>query len=454
MSHPMARPLATHEPPAPLRPGGATRRSLAIAAGVSVAAVALTQGYSVAVRALTVNESYVGFLAVQGVLLGLLLLAVRLEGRPLRDFGFTLRGSLTQTLAFSALLVMMYLALSIDPGFIFGFGKIPPPTGWLFGFFLLSAPVVAVAEVGLFFGYLFRTLSRAVSLRTATLLSAGAFSLYSTNFTIFSLLGPTTAVEYVFSTSVVDFVLGIVLALYCYKSQWSLLGPITLLSGVLAAASLLPVGVAFPSWEVSFASALIAETVLLIVVGLGLREPRLQSLRYLGERIGPRRFRFRNRVRDRQGARSLLITGAVVGVVAISIGYGLPSVLGTSQPLLAIASDSMVPTLDRGTLVVIEHVAPSAITVGTIIAVSVSCLPSPTVHRVIKIVSFGPNWVYQTKGDANPTQDPCTVPYNDVHGAVILNVPYLGFLILDPLFAGAVVVLLLVIPVAWREERR
>jgi signal peptidase I len=448
----MARFLATHEPPMPSRPKGATRRSLTIATGVSVAAVAMTQGYAVAVRALTINESYVGFVAIQGVLLALLLLATRLEGRPLRDFGFMLRGPFTQSLAFALLLVMLFLALSVDPGFIFGFGKVAPVPVWSFGYLLLNAPLVAVAEAGLFFGYLFRTLSRAVSLRTAILLSAGVFSLYSTNFTILPLLSPTAAVQYVFSTSAVDFGLGIVLSFYVYKSQWSLLGPILVLSGVVAASSLLPVGVAFPSWESGFASALIVEAVLLIVVGLGLKEPRLQSLRYLGERIGPRRYRFRNRARDREGVRGLLVSGAVVGVAAISIGFGLPSVLGTPQPLLAIATGSMVPTLERGTLVVIEHVAASTITVGTIIAFTVGCLPSPTVHRVTKIVSSGPNWVYQTKGDANPAQDPCTVPYSDVHGAVVLIVPYVGFLILDPLFAASVVLLLLVVAVAWRGK--
>ncbi len=441
------------EPSTAPRPRGASSRGLGIAAGVSVVAIGMTQGYAVAAHALTIDESYVGFIAVQGALLSLLLLAARLEGRPLRDFGFTVRGPLVQPLAFSVLLVMLYLALSIDPGFLFGFGRVPPVPVWAFGYILLSAPVVAVAEAGLFFGYLFRTLSQAVSLRAAILLSAGAFSLYSTNFTIFPLLGPTGAVEYVFSTSLVEFVLGIVLALYFYKSQWSLLGPVTLLSGVVAASALLPVGVTFPTWEVAFASALISEAVLLLVVGLGLKEPRLQALRYLGERIGPRRYRFRNRARDRQGARGLLVSAAVVGVVAISMGYGLPAVLGTSQPLLAIATGSMVPTLERGTLVVIEHVAPSAITVGTIIAFSVSCLPSPTVHRVIRVVSSGPNWVYQTKGDANPAQDPCTVPYSAVHGAVVLYVPYVGFLILDPLFAGAVIVLLLLVPMLWWGRR-
>jgi signal peptidase I len=437
-----------------MRTVGTRRRSLAIAAGVSAAAVATTQGYAIGVRALTVDESYVGFLALQGVLLGLLLLAARLEGRPLRDFGFTLRGPPSSPLAFASVLVMAYVALSVDPGFIFGFGKVPAQSVWGFGYFLLSAPLVAVAEAGLFFGYLFRTLSRAIPLRTAILASAGVFSLYATNFTILPLLAPTSVVEFLFSTLLVDFVLGIVLALYFYKSQWSLLGPIVLLSGVLATGSLLPLGVSYPTWEVDFVAALIAEVVLLIVVGVALKEPRLQALRYLGERVGPRRYRFRDRARSRREARGLLVGVAAVGVAVISVGYGLPSILGTSQPVLAIATDSMVPTLERGTLVVVEHVAPSAITVGTIIAFSVACLPSPTVHRVIRIVSSAPNWVFLTKGDANPTADPCTVPYSDVHGAVVLHVPYVGFLILDPLFAGAVIILLVVIPVLWREERR
>jgi signal peptidase I len=448
----MPRRLTTHEPALPFRPERSSRRSLVVAAGISAAAVTAAQLYAVVVARLTVDENYAAFLVLQGVLVVFLLLAARLEGRPLRDFGFILRGSLPLALGFSTLLVMIYLAVRFDPGFIFGFGRVPPPSVPVFGFLLLSAPLVALAESGLFFGYLFRTLARTVPLRTAILGAAGVFALYSTNFTILPLLGTTGAISYLFSTTVVEFVLGLVLALYFYKAQWSLLGPFSFLAATIAANSLLPVGVAFPSWEVDFAASLVAGAVLLVIVGLGLREPRLQSMRYLGERIGPRRYRFRIRDRERRNANGILVSAGVLGVVVISVGYGLPSVLGTSQPLLAIATGSMVPTLDRGTLVVVEHAAPTDIHVGTIIAFSVGCLPSPTVHRVIKIVSSGSSWVYQTKGDANPVQDPCTVPYADVHGAVVLIVPYLGYLILDPLFAGAVVILLLVVPMVWREE--
>ncbi len=439
----------------PVRPHyrGGSRRSLLIALGAAGAAVVIAQLYSLWVGSLSVDLSVLAYVAFLLAVIGLMLLAARLDGRSLKDFGFFAPANLSLTLLFATLLLMTELALRLDPGFLFGFGKVPAAAPLGFGYLLLTAPLLAVAEVGFFFGYLTRTLSRSLSLRNAVLLSAGFFALFSTNLPFLPILGPSAAVEYIFSTTLVSFVLGILVALYYYKSQWNLVGPLAYFASVYAILSLLPVGVDFPSWEIQFTSVLIADAVLLLIVGVGLREPRLQSLRYLGERIGPKRYRFRYRAREERETRGLLWTGAVVGVVAISFVYGLPQVLGTAHPILAIATGSMVPTLERGTLVVVEHVAPAAITVGTIIAFSVACLPSPTVHRVIQIVSGGPNWVFQTKGDANHAKDPCTVPYSAVEGAVVGIVPYVGFLILDPLFAASLVILLIVIPLAWRSPR-
>lgn len=425
--------------------------SLGLALAVSLTAIATSQIYEFLARYLTAVESYLGALIVPGIALLLLLAASHWEGRPLRDFGFILTAPWTATITFASLLAFLYLAVRLDPGFIFGFGRILAPSPLVFGFFLLSAPVVALAEVGLFVGYAFRAFARTMPLHWAVLLSATLFAGYSTDGAVFSLLTAAATLQYIFTTTLVSFVFGMTLALYYYKSQWSLLGAVTLASGLLATATLLPVGVRFPSWEVGFATSLLAYGVLLVVVGVGLQEPRLQALRYLGTRIGPRRHRFRNRARDLAALRDTLIGAALVGIVVTSAAYGLPAVFGTpSTPFLAIATSSMVPTFHRGEFVVIEHVAPTAIRVGTIIAFSVSCLPSPTVHRVIRIVSAGPDWVYQTKGDANLVQDPCTVPYSHVIGAVIFYVPYLGFLILDPLFAAALVALIIVLALVWR----
>lgn len=434
----------------PVRPGP----SLAIAAAVTAVAILSMQVYLAFSPVLSLEETYLGSLLVQGVLLGLIVLAARLERRPLHGFGFAFREPVLATLAFVSMLVTLFFALLVDPGFFFGFGRIPAPPPEAFGYLLLSAPVLALAQVGFFVGYLFRTLARALPFGYALSLSSIAFAIFQTNLPALQGLGGTAVVQNLFQTTVIEFVLGLLLALYFYKARWGLLGPVSFAAAAFALGALLPVGVAFPSWEYTFIFSLIAYGVLLVVVAVALKEPRLQARRYLQERIGPRRFTYRDRTNVRAELRGTLTGVVVVGIATMSVAYGLPTALGTPTPLLAIATGSMVPTLERGTLVVIQHVAADRITVGTIIAFDVACLPAPTVHRVIRIVSSGPTWVFQTKGDANPSQDPCTVPYTDVRGAVVAIVPYLGFLILDPLFAVAVVALILVVSLLWRRGGR
>jgi signal peptidase I len=434
-----------------IRPPRTPRESLGFALALSAIAVAANQVYYLFVGHLSITESYLGSLVVPVFALSLLLLASRWERRPLRSFGFFSAVPLSTTIAFVSLLTFLYLALSIDPGFVFGFSKLVLPPPLVFGFFLLSAPLIALAEVGLFANYAFRTFARSLPLPWAAVLSAVFFAGFGTDAALFGGLAVNQVVEYFLLTTVVGFTFGLTLALYCYKARWSLLGPVILASAIVSANALLPVGVRFSSWEVDFVSTLVAYTVLLIVVGIGLQESRLQSLWYLGARIGPRRHRFRDRARERVILRETLAGGTVVAIAVFVVIYGLPVAFGTpASPFLGIATGSMVPTFHRGEFVAIEHVAPTAIRVGTIIAFSVSCLPSPTVHRVIRIVSQGPNWVYQTKGDANPAQDPCPVPYSHVLGAVVLYLPYLGFLILDPLLAAGVVALIIIAGLLWR----
>jgi signal peptidase I len=444
-------------PASPSAPGqvpkGGRRPQAAVVAGIAAIAVLLPQLYWFTGRWLTADETFLAQVALQLSLLGLLLLAARLERRPLSDFGWSLTEPTGGVLTFAGLLAMLYLAIRLDPGFFLGFGRVPLSNPLTFGFLLLGAPLMAFAEVSVFFGYLFRSFTRLISLRSAILLAAGLFALYFTNVPVLAGFGTATSIPILFTTTVVDFVLGVVLAFYSYKSRWGLLGPVAFTAAVYAISSLLPVAANFPSWEVDFATSMLAFGTILVMVEIGLKEPKLQSWRYLDEPIGPRRYRFRDRARERAAVQSTLVSLAVVGVVAVSAFYALPATLGTpSSPILVIASGSMVPTFERGTLVVIHHLSPSAIHVGTIIAFNVACLPNPTVHRVVKIVSAGPNWVYQTKGDANPVQDPCTVPYSAVLGAVFLNVPYVGYLVLDPLFAVALVVLAFIVPSVWKGE--
>ncbi len=438
---------------APGQPRPPSRWELALPLAIALVAITLAQGLFVLDPSLSPWGSDVALVGLQLALIGLVVLGLALERRPARDAGLVLREPTVVAVGFASLVVLLWLAVQLDPGFFLGFGRTPLVSPFAFGYLLLLAPLMAFAQVLLFVGYLFRALSRVLAFPTALLISAGAFGGFSTNLPAVLSLGGAGAVDLVLRSGVESFILGMVLAVYAYKARWGILGPVTFASAYFAVATLLPWGVTYPNWEYAFATELTGLAILLVVIGLALREPRQQARQYLGEEFGPRRLRFRARTREPQALRGPLGSAAVVGVVVITLGYGLPTVLGVSQPILAIATGSMTPTLPRGELVVIHHVAPQAIKVGTIIAFHVSCLPAPTVHRVIKIVSGGPNWVFQTKGDANHAQDPCTVPYADVIGALLVAAPYAGFLILDPLFAGAVIALLAVVALVGREER-
>ena len=409
------------------------------AATVTVAEVGILLSGRVAIDA-----SLLVYVGVQGTIIGLVALATRLEHRSLREYGFVMRGPVNTSLLFSCVLVIAFLLVEFYPGFLVGFGRVPAPDVLGFGFLLFSAPLVAVSQEATFRGYIFRKLTRGAPLTWAMGISAGLFAAQTTNFAILPALGEVAGGEYLFGTTIANFVLGLLLALYFYKARWSLLGPVATRTGMLWVATLMPVAANFSNWEASFAALLLAYGILFVIIAFGLREPRLQAHHYLGEPIGPRRLRFRERTQNRRQVRDAVLAVGVIAVVGLGATQVGPIVLGTSSPLLAIASGSMVPTLHRGDLVIVEHASPGSIAIGTIIAFHVSCLPAPTVHRVYRIVQIGSSPVYQTKGDANPSPDPCLVPYQDVIGKVVATVPYAGYSMLDPLLDAAVVALIVV----------
>ena len=420
-----------------------TARATAIRIGILFAAtVAVAEAGILLSGLVSIDASLLVYLGVQGAIFGLVVLAARLEHRPLREYGFAVRGPVVTSHLFSVVIVIAFLLVEFYPGFLVGFGRVPAPDVLGFGFLLLSAPLVAFSQEAAFRGYIFRKLTRVAPLTWAMGISAALFAAQTTNFAILPSLGEVAGGEYLFGTTIANFVLGLLLALYFYKARWSLLGPVATRTGILWVTTLMPVAANFSNWETEFAALLLAYGVLFAIVAFGLREPRLQAHHYLDEMIGPRKLRFRERAQSRRQVRDAVLAVGVIAVVGVGATQVGPLVLGTSAPLLAIATGSMVPTLHRGDLVVVEHASPSSIDVGTIIAFHVSCLPAPTVHRVYKIVQNGSSPVYQTKGDANPSPDPCTVPYQDVIGKVVATVPYAGFFVLDPLLDAAVVALI------------
>ncbi|MGP8078086.1 MAG: signal peptidase I [Thermoplasmata archaeon] len=414
------------------------------------AAFAVTQGYLYESPHLPLRADLAVGLLVPAALFGLFLLWTRWDGEPLSSYGFALPKPWLPALGLAGFLVVIQTAVLLEPGFGFGFARQAHLSPIGFGYALALAPLSALGQEAVFRGYIFGRLLSPRRFASALGISSTTFALTLTNFPILHSLGTVELGTYLLTNTAIALTLGLVLAFYYYKSSRNLLGPFVLRTGGLLVASLTPVVSLSPGWVFVFLIALFADAVLLLVILATLREPKLVARRYLGEPFGPRRDRFLGKLRRRHQIREAVVVGVVALLVVVGVIGGVPYALGTDHPFLAIETGSMVPTLHRGTLVVIQHVPASEITVGTIVAYTTTCLPSPVVHRVVAIAS-GPNGpVFTTKGDANPSADTCPVPYSSVLGRVAAIVPWAGFFILSPaLTAGTLVVAALLGTLFW-----
>lgn len=130
---------------------------------------------------------------------------------------------------------------------------------------------------------------------------------------------------------------------------------------------------------------------------------------------------------------------AVFGVPIVGAVILVP-IQKTDYPLLTVASESMVPTLNVGDMIIVQ----GGLTVDDIRAdyvdgdVIVFYRPSVQsdliVHRAVEKHEDGETY-FKTKGDHNPTADYWIVLESDVVGKVTGVIPYLGNLIL---FLGTV----------------
>ncbi len=138
-----------------------------------------------------------------------------------------------------------------------------------------------------------------------------------------------------------------------------------------------------------------------------------------------------------ENTKEILRYGATF-VALIAIFYGgtlvLRNTLGTSNPMMVVISQSMVPTLGVGDFIFIEAVdnfddiAIGDPPVGDILVfIRPDVSDEYIVHRVIDGVLTEDGWIYQTKGDHNPFQDGFQVPEELVLGRVINRLPVVGY---------------------------
>jgi signal peptidase I len=125
----------------------------------------------------------------------------------------------------------------------------------------------------------------------------------------------------------------------------------------------------------------------------------------------------------------------VLTVVAVLLFYqGLAFVLGTSHPVDVIVSESMLPTIKPGDIVLCAKGEPQ---IGNVV-IYASNRKYPIIHRLIGIndsfcrgdnfykVGIENGTCYTIKGDNNPVPDP-PVMKEQVMCVVKLQIPYVGY---------------------------
>ena len=117
-------------------------------------------------------------------------------------------------------------------------------------------------------------------------------------------------------------------------------------------------------------------------------------------------------------------------VLGIGLAFGLNIAmgifLGTDMPVVAVESNSMVPTFYKGDLLILQGVPPEQLEEGNIIVFFPEGKTTAIVHRIVGINDDG---TFQTKGDANDAQLPFekSIPPASIHGRSIFIVPCLGW---------------------------
>ncbi len=122
------------------------------------------------------------------------------------------------------------------------------------------------------------------------------------------------------------------------------------------------------------------------------------------------------------------ICGAALAVALFSTCLGLLAVRTLGMGTFVVTGSSMEPAISKGALVIVEPVAPTAVSRGDII--TFEHYGQMTTHRVIAIDgSNAASPIFGTKGDANTVADPEPVNFPGQVGIYRASIPLLGYAI-------------------------
>lgn len=115
-----------------------------------------------------------------------------------------------------------------------------------------------------------------------------------------------------------------------------------------------------------------------------------------------------------------------LAVVLFSICIGLLAIRTLGMGTFVVTGGSMEPAIQKGSIVIVEPVAPSVLTRGDVI--TFEHYGQMTTHRIIAIdASNAASPSFTTKGDANAVADPEPVHFPGQVGLYRASIPLVGY---------------------------
>lgn len=109
-------------------------------------------------------------------------------------------------------------------------------------------------------------------------------------------------------------------------------------------------------------------------------------------------------------------------LIVTFIGLILGSRLIGGMRYLAVATNSMAPTIPQGSLIVIKKVPTTQLGIGDVITYERGSNNQVT-HRITKVRADG---TFQTQGDGNSSPDELSVSSQQIIGKNLISIPLLG----------------------------
>src|SRR5712692_10515000 len=122
---------------------------------------------------------------------------------------------------------------------------------------------------------------------------------------------------------------------------------------------------------------------------------------------------------------AIISTLFLAALCALCVGLAVLRISGFG--IFVVTGGSMEPNVHKGSIVLVEPVAPSAVRVGDV--VTFTSYDQVTTHRVIGIEVGSTGIALRTKGDANEVADPETKTFPGSVGLVRGTLPLLGYVL-------------------------